>query len=129
MRDVSAERLAEVRSATNFTGSNQTSWTRKPADAPLTKTEAAMLESIPVNGLELGFVSRALLYAPAVRQFSKPQRAALYSLIDRGKLRVMRQYSPDREIIIPAPSVPYIETDIETAYGSTVRLSRSVRVF
>jgi hypothetical protein len=28
-----------------------------------------------------------------------------------------------------APEVPYVETDIETAYGSMVRLSRSVRVF
>ncbi len=26
-------------------------------------------------------------------------------------------------------AVPYVETDLETAYGSTVRLSRSVRVF
>lgn len=27
------------------------------------------------------------------------------------------------------PSVPYVEVDTETAYGSPVRLSRSIRVF
>lgn len=34
-----------------------------------------------------------------------------------------------RNVPIAQPAVPWIETDRETAYGSTVRLSHSVRVF
>ena len=85
-RDVTKERLGEVASSNNF-GGDKVAWTKKAINAPLTATEKAVLDRIPEGGLDLGFISKALLYSGPIRGMSKPERAALYSLLDRGTLR------------------------------------------
>ena len=100
--DVTTLRLAEIDSMSNWMGDKPVRWTCKPGNAPLTKTERAVMMRIPADGVSLGWVSKALAYAPAVRHTfpSKNDRRALYGLLARGVLRVDRSMNPDNETII-----------------------------
>lgn len=99
-QDVTQDRLTQARGASNWSGNNVTDWTDKPANAKLTTTEQHVIATIG-TGLELGFISNPLQYAPAIRQFDKSERKALLSLLARGALRIVRRYCPDCETIIP----------------------------
>ncbi len=100
--DVTTNRLAEIDSMSNWMGDKPVRWVCKPGDAPLTKTERSVMIKIPESGLSMGWVSRALAYAPAVRYAfpTKTDRRALYGLLARGVLRVEHHTNPDNEIII-----------------------------
>ena len=96
MTDVTRQRLAEMRSTSNWLGTHVIDWTQKRYDARLTATERAVCDMMP---MQLGFVSNPLLYAHSVRRLSKPERKALYSLLARGHLNVYRYQQPEREEI------------------------------
>ena len=100
--DVTTSRLAEVDSMSNWMGDKPVRWVCKPGDAPLSKTERSVMMRIPAEGFALGWVSRALAYAPSVRRAfpSKNDRRALYGLLARGVLRVERHFNPDNEMIV-----------------------------
>lgn len=105
MIDVTKDRLTDVFGCSNWSGDKVTSWTEKSANAKLTNTELAVIEQIRAAGavgIELGFIDRALLYAQPIRAFTKPERRALYSLLARGTLRIMRQHTPDCEYLVIA---------------------------
>lgn len=99
--DVTQERLEELRFAPNHPGSGiVTTWSAKPRGTPMTATEARVYASIPAEGIALGFLSRPLAYAPAVRRYSLVERKALLALLARGMLRVEREHGPERETIM-----------------------------
>lgn len=102
VRDVTQDRLFEVTYGGNWAGDHVTRWTAKAAGAPLTATEQAVLGRIPADGLPLGHVSKPLLYAPIIRQTfpTKPARKALYGLLARGALRIIREYGTGHEQIV-----------------------------
>ena len=105
-KDVSADRLDEVR-RTGRRSERPTTWTKKVTDAPLTATEKRVLGKIGPEGMELGFGSNPLVYAKAVNALSKAEREALLSLVDRGRVRVIRTYSPkeaERLVVIEPPA-------------------------
>jgi hypothetical protein len=98
-RDISTERLRDISGAF---GEHVKTWSKKSLNAPLTATETGVLSKIPDDGLDLGFISKPLIYSKSLRGFSRPEKSALYSLIDRGTLRVERFMRPDREMIVRA---------------------------
>jgi len=73
-------------------------FTTKKEGAPLTKTEKAALEKIPPEGIDLGNVSNAGLYAPWIKRLTKPQRSALFSLLSSGKLKVIEVPDPEGKL-------------------------------
>lgn len=96
--ETTERRLDEVRISSNWSGTNVTAWPHKIVGAPLTKTEAKVLSVIGV-GLDLGYWSNPLTYSPVLRCWSKPAKKALYSLLERGHLKIFHEDNPEREII------------------------------
>lgn len=88
--DVTERRLAETYSAHS----------RIAVGPSVTATERAILSKLPQE-LAIGFVSKALLYAPAVKAiaYTKPERQALFKLLKRGLLRVERDRTRDMEYL------------------------------
>lgn len=88
--DVTEHRMAETYSA----------YASAPIGAAVTATEQTLLAKLPAE-LEIGFVSKALLYSPAIRHvaYSKPERTALFKLLKRGLLRVERDRTRDMEYL------------------------------
>jgi hypothetical protein len=87
-KDVTLDRLDEVKRATSFGGA-KSSWTKKSPDAALTTTEQAILTKVG-DGVDLGFVSNALVYSDFVHRLPMGERKALWSLVERGRLGVER---------------------------------------
>ena len=78
----------------------------------LTATERALLDKLPPE-LEIGFISKALLYAPAIRHaaYTKPERTALFKLLKRGLLRVERDRRRDMEYLVKVQSAQYQDAE------------------
>jgi hypothetical protein len=71
------------------------SYTKKPASARLTPTEANVLKTVDgagADGFRLDWVNDPLRYADQVRGWHKGARYSLVSLVARGTLRVYRQH-------------------------------------
>ena len=51
-------------------------------------TEQAVLAAFPEPGIDLGYVARALIFAPAVCNLPLKQHAALVSLVRLGRLGI-----------------------------------------
>jgi hypothetical protein len=75
---------------------------RAKPGAKITKTESKVYAAVPADGLPIGRVSKALLYAPEIRHlaYTKPDRAALIKLLKRGALRIERDTGTDQEYLV-----------------------------
>lgn len=72
--------------------------TTKKANAALTETEQRVMAFIG-KGLDLGYVSRPLLYSNVVRGLSKPERNALFNLIYNGRAVLARTNCPTSYVL------------------------------
>lgn len=95
--DITEQRLAETYSFHHSI---------KPG-CKITATEATVLEHLPME-LEIGKWSKALVYAPAIRQhvLTKPEHGSLFKLIKRGLIRVERDRRTDVEYLVKVDNQP-----------------------
>lgn len=81
---------------------------KKPAH-PTTATEQSIAEKIG-DGLELGSVSKALLYDPALRGLNNNQRKALVNMVARGIYRIYHVNDQQPYLLIaPAGKLPLFQ--------------------
>lgn len=80
---------------------------RLPLGGKITATESALLAKLPER-LELEYVSKPLLYARELRELarSKTAKAALRKLIQRGKIRVERNFASGHESLVKTSANP-----------------------
>ncbi|HUU12186.1 MAG TPA: hypothetical protein VM182_00585, partial [Terriglobia bacterium] len=87
-KDVTTTRLAELEELNRYVEDRAIAkYSRKPR--VLTGTEQAVLEKIPDAGIDLGFISKPLVYDPTLRQWSMAERKALNSLLSRGITKIV----------------------------------------
>lgn len=116
--DVTARRLGEVGHEGLYVAMGKSM--KATPGARITKTERAVFDKVPPDGLHIGRVSKALLYAPEIKHlaYSKPERAALIKLLKRGLLRVERDRSTDEEYLVrvsPAQNPPRRRRNVRRA--------------
>lgn len=92
--DISSILLGQALHASRY-NPRYSGYYEKPMDAPLTNTEQSVLSFIS-DGLDLGYCSNPLAYSPTLSPLTKPQRGALLSLIQRGRLVVELTKDPAR---------------------------------
>ena len=69
----------------------------KQGKGKLSKAEEKVLSKVPAGGFDLGFVAQPLKYSPALRHWGKSELTALYSLLGRGELKLVRRWSKETD--------------------------------
>lgn len=101
--ETTRRRLDEARRYRVFGSQTVTAWTKKAVSAALNRTEQSVLDFIGSTGVTLsahgdgrGYCSNALLFAKELSRLSRPQRKALLSLLDRGRLVIVDTDTTER---------------------------------
>lgn len=100
MKDITQEIIRDLMVSYLDTPRRIRSFTIKSESSPLTKTEQRVLQSIPTEGLHLGFVLYPLAYSKALDGLSITEKRVLVSLLHRGRLRILETLTPQDRIIM-----------------------------